>query len=60
MRAAAARVTDEDAVVVMEELTNEAEVVTAMLDLAAAKHIVQILCTTFTRLHVKLCNFLPS
>ena len=43
VRAAEARATDEDAVVVMEELTNEAEAVTAMLDLAAATDIVQIL-----------------
>ena len=57
MRAAEARATDEDAVVVMEELTNEAEVVTAMLDLAAATDIVQILCTSFTLLHIKLFIF---
>ena len=46
-----------DAVVVMEELTNEAEVVTAILNLAAATDIVQILCTYFTLLHIKLYNF---
>ena len=57
MRAAAAQATYEYAVVVMEELTNKAEAVTAMLDLAAATDIVQILCTSFTLLHIKLCNF---
>ena len=39
-RAAAERATDEDAVVVMEELTNKAEAITEMLDLAAATDIV--------------------
>ena len=48
---------DEDSVVVMEELTNEAEAVTGILDLAAATDIVQILCTYFTLLHIKLYNF---
>ena len=57
MRAAAARATDKYPVVVMEELTNKAEAVMAMLDLAAATDIVQILCTSFTLLHIKLCNF---
>ena len=41
MRAAAARAIDEDVVVVMEELTNEAEAVTEMLDIDAATDIVQ-------------------
>ena len=49
--------TDKDSVVLMEELTNKSEAVTAMLDLAAATDIVQILCTSFTLLHIKLCNF---
>ena len=57
VRAAAARAIDKDVVVVMEELTNEAEVVTEMLDLAAAIDILQILCTSFTLLHIKLGNF---
>ena len=57
MRAAAARATDEDDVVVMQELTNKAEAVTSMFDLAAATYIVQILCTYFTLLHINLCNF---
>ena len=56
MRAAAARTTDEDDVVVMQELMNKAEAVTSMLDLAAATYIVQILCTYFTLMHIKLCN----
>ena len=55
--AAAARATYKDAIVVTEELKNEVEAVTAMLDLAAATDIVQILCTSFTLLHIKLCNF---
>ena len=57
MRAAAARATDEDDVVVMQELMNKAEAVTSMFDLAAATYIVQILCTYFTLLHINLCNF---
>ena len=57
MRAAAARATDEDDVVVMQELMNKAEAVTAMFDLAAATYIVQILCTYFMLLHINLCNF---
>ena len=52
-----ARTIDEDAVVEMEELMNKAEAVMAMLDLAAATDIVQILCTSFTLLHIKLCNY---
>ena len=60
VRAAAACATDKDAVNVMEELTNEAEAVTKMLDLAVARDIVQILCTSFTLLHIKLCNFYLS
>ena len=47
MRVAAARAIDENDVVVMEELTNEAEAVTSMLGLAAATDIGQILCTSF-------------
>ena len=53
MRAAAARAIEEDAVIVMEELTNKVKSVTVMLDLAAATDIVQILCTSFTLLHIK-------
>ena len=52
-----ARAIDEDDVVVMEELTNEAEAVMAILYLASATDIVQIFCTSFTLLHIKLCNF---
>ena len=33
------------------------EIFTAMLDLAAVTDIVQILCTYFMLLHIKLCNF---
>ena len=51
------RAIDEDDVVVTEKLMNKAEAVTEMLDLSAATDIVQILCTYFTLLHIKLCNF---
>ena len=57
MRAEAVRAPDKDAVVLMEELTNKSEAVTAMLDLAAATDMVQILCRYFTLLHIKLCDF---
>ena len=51
------RTIDEDSVVEPGVLVNKAEAVTAMLDLDSATDIVQILCTSLTLLHIKLCNF---